>query len=99
MTIPDRELEFSPLSGLVTRNGITVEGRIYRFAEPDEHWKLEVIDQDGSSTVWDEVFPTDQEAYRVFHRTLDAEGIHSFLDDSPSDGAPHLAAEQLKPLG
>ena len=36
--IPDREIEDSPLGGSVTRDGITVQVHIYRFAGTDEEW-------------------------------------------------------------
>jgi len=36
--IQDRELEHSPLSGLFTREGITVEVQIYRFAGTSDAW-------------------------------------------------------------
>lgn len=78
----DRELEFSPLSGRVTDKGITVDVKIYRFAEPDERWQLEVVDHEGGSTVWDDLFPTDQDAYREFYQTIEQSGIGSFLDSS-----------------
>jgi hypothetical protein len=49
MAVPDRELEFSPLSGWMTRDGVTVQVHIYRFADTDEGWTLEVVDhEDGS---------------------------------------------------
>lgn len=85
----DRELEFSPLGGRVTREGTTVDVKIYRSAGTEEHWQLEVVDQEGVSTVWDDPFPTDQEAYRVFYKTLEAEGIRTFLEDKPRDGVLH----------
>ena len=82
----DPELEDSPLYRSVTRDGITVRVGIYRLAGSGEGWSLEVIDQDGGSTVWDELFPNDQDAYAEFSRTLEAEGIRSF-SERPSDRA------------
>ena len=32
MDIEDREIEYSPLTGSVTRDGVTVDVKIYRFA-------------------------------------------------------------------
>jgi hypothetical protein len=46
-------------------------------------WSLEVVDQEGTSTVWDSNFPTDQDACREFYRILDSEGIRTFLEQSP----------------
>ena len=71
----------------VTRDGITVRVEISRLAESNEGWLLEVIDQENGSTVWDETFATDQEAFAEFYRKLETEGIHSFAE-RPS-GRPH----------
>jgi hypothetical protein len=49
----DVELEDSPLSGELTRDGVTVIVAIYRIRDSGEGWSLEVIDHQGASTVWD----------------------------------------------
>ena len=74
------EIENSPLSGSVTRDGITIRVDIYRLAGRDEGWSLEVVDQDGGSTVWKATFSSDGDAYAEFYRTLEAEGIRSFVE-------------------
>ncbi|WP_439924554.1 hypothetical protein [Nitrobacter sp. JJSN] len=79
----DPEIEESPLSGIVTRDGISVRVEIYRLVEGDRSWTLEVIDPEGGSTVWDDRFATDQDAYDEFYRTLEVEGIRSFLEEQP----------------
>jgi hypothetical protein len=56
----DPELEYSPLCGDVSRGGITIRVEIYRLAGRGEGWSLEVVDQEGGSTVWDDLFATDQ---------------------------------------
>lgn len=76
----DPEIEESPLSDVVTRDGITVRVEIYRLKEGDGGWSLEVVDQEGGSTVWDDRFATDKEAHDEFYRTLETEGISSFLE-------------------
>jgi hypothetical protein len=78
----DAEIEDSPLSGTVSQYQISVELRIYRIAGSSDGWSLEVVDREGTSTVWDETFPTDQDAYREFHKALETEGISAFLADS-----------------
>jgi hypothetical protein len=83
----DPEIETSPLSGNVTRDGTTIRVEIYRVAERGKGWCLEVVDQKDGSTVWDHTFATDQEAYAEFFRTLEREGIGSFAE-RPS-GRPH----------
>ena len=80
----DPEIESSRLSQSVSRDGITVRVEIYRLAGRDESWSLEVVDQEGGSTVWDETFAKDQDAYAEFNRTLETEGIRSFAERQPS---------------
>lgn len=80
MGIPDRELEHSPLLGLFTREGITVEVQIYRFAGTSNVWALEVVDQEGGSTVWTESFFTDQAAHKAFLRAVEEDGMSQFLE-------------------
>jgi hypothetical protein len=79
----DPEIEESPLSGTVNREGLIVRVEIYRLVEGDESWTLEVIDHEGTSTVWDGRFATDKEAYDEFYRVLETDGIRSFLEDQP----------------
>lgn len=77
----DPEIEYSPLCEEVTRDGLTVRVQIYRLKNGDSGWSLEVIDQEGASTVWDDLFATDQGAFAEFSQTLETEGIQSFLTD------------------
>ena len=79
------EIESSPLCGSVTRDGITVRVEIYRIAGRGGGWALEVIDREGASTVWDDTFADDQDAYDEFYRALELEGISLPIDEySPS---------------
>lgn len=80
MTIPDRELEYSPLSGLVTHDDVTVEVLIYRFAGTADAWALEVGDQEGGSTVWEVKFSTDHAAHEAFLRAVEADGLSQFQE-------------------
>ncbi|AWI90540.1 hypothetical protein C0214_21315 [Methylobacterium sp. DM1] len=84
MVLPDRELEFSPLSGRVTRDGVTVQVHIYRFAGTDEEWTLEVVDHEDGSSVWDEQFATDADAYEAFELAVREDGIRTFIEDAPT---------------
>ena len=72
------EIENSPLCRNETRDGHTVDIEIYRGANEDG-WILEVVDEEGASTVWDERFPTDQEALEEALKTIEEEGISTFL--------------------
>jgi hypothetical protein len=83
----DPQIESSPLCTSVTREGITLRVEIYRIAGSGEGWSLEVVDQDGGSTVWSDLFATEQDAYAEFTQTLETEGIRAFAG-SPQ-GLPH----------
>ena len=82
----DVEIEDSPLSGDLTRHGITLSVRIYRIKGSNDGWSLEVVDQTGGSTVWQDTFEAPQDAYREFYTTLEAEGPGAFLPDAPGKG-------------
>jgi hypothetical protein len=75
----DPEIEYSPLCEEVTRDGLTVRVQIYRLKIGSNGWSLEVVDHENASTVWDDLFATDHEALAEFSRTLEDEGIQSFL--------------------
>jgi hypothetical protein len=44
-----------------------------------EGWSLKVIDQEGTSIVWEDRLDTDVAAYAEFERTIDEEGIEPFF--------------------
>ena len=73
------EIEHSPLSADVKHDGMTVQVCIYRIKGKGEGWSLEVVDHEGVSTVWDELFETDKAAFDEFLKTVGREGISSFL--------------------
>lgn len=77
----DPNIVQSSLSRTVSRNGVSVEVMIYRL-EHDPKWGLEVVNEAKTSTVWDDLFDTDDEANEAFKRTLAEEGIEAFLDDT-----------------
>ncbi len=58
---------------------------IYRAENED--WILEVVDEHGNSTVWDDLFPTDQAALDEAMRTIDEQGIDAVIGP-PSGHAP-----------
>jgi hypothetical protein len=78
----DREpnILYSSLGRVLTIDGVTVDIKIYRL-EHDPQWALEVINDQGTSTVWDALFDTDDEAYAAFQLTVDEEGMRAFIDD------------------
>jgi len=77
----DPDIVTSGLSRHVTRDGITVELHIYRL-ETDASWALEVVNAAGTSTVWEELFPTADAANEEFLRTAADEGMAAFLDSA-----------------
>lgn len=74
----DPEIIDSPLSRAVTQDGITVGIMIYRL-EHEVTWALEVVDEFGGSTTWDDPFPTEQDALREALACIAKEGIASFV--------------------
>lgn len=73
----DIELIYSKHCQSVSRNNTTIKVMIYRSEKND--WILEVVDEDNNSTVWDEPFGTEDDAYQEFQRTLAEEGIESMI--------------------
>ena len=80
MTDTDPDIVDSPLSQTVTVDGIIVEVRIFKL-EADDGWTLEVVNESGTSTVWEDPFSTDADAFEAFQRAVEVEGIETFLDD------------------
>lgn len=72
-------LIYSPLSGYFTKDGVTVEVSIIR-SDLDPGWSLEVINNAGTSIVWDNQFETDGQAYAAFRQVVEEEGMKAFLD-------------------
>ena len=79
----DRELNLvtSGRSGRITRDGVSITVEIYRF-ESEPSWLLEVVNDRGTSIVWDERFATDDLALAASEQVVAEEGMATFLDDS-----------------
>jgi hypothetical protein len=75
--LSDLKIIYSALSRTVREGGTEVRIDIYRLETTD--WSLEVVDETGASTVWDELFPTDQAALDEAMKTIREEGIRTFL--------------------
>lgn len=75
-TSNDPEVIDSKYSGFITRDGVTIELCIYRLE--DTKWTLEVVDAEGTSTVWDDEFDTDDDALAEFERTVRESGMLEF---------------------
>lgn len=61
----------SSLSQQVTRHGVSVNVEIY--GDGEGRWILEVVDQQGTSHIWDERFATDEQALAEAIRALEQE--------------------------
>jgi hypothetical protein len=72
---PDPKI--STLCQSVTRDGKTVQIEIYEDGE--NGWLLEIIDEYGNSTVWDDPFATEQDALDEAMTTINEEGIDSVI--------------------
>lgn len=77
--MPDPNLVISGLSRQVQARGETLKIDIYRL-EGASAWALEVVDQQGTSTVWDDQFDSDQAALEEVLRVIEEEGPAAFHD-------------------
>jgi hypothetical protein len=75
----DPKLIRSTLSCTIREDGTEIHIDIYRLETTD--WSLEVVDETGASTVWDNLFPTDQAALDEALKTIREEGIRTFLSN------------------
>ncbi|MBX3528918.1 MAG: hypothetical protein KF904_22170 [Rhodoblastus sp.] len=86
MTDDEPKIIKSPLCRKFTADGVTVAVEIYRL-ESSEGWSLELVDEDWNSTVWSELFATDQAAWDEFAEGLKQHGLRKLLE---SDEGPTL---------
>jgi len=84
----EHELIISPLSQEISGEAETVQIGIYRGVD-DKGWVLEVVDKYGNSAVWDDLFDTDNAAFKEALKTIEADGIRSLIG-SPSKVASVL---------
>ena len=66
---------------LLLMDGERIEVKIYR-TDRNPEWILEVVNRNGTSIVWEDVFIGDEMAWRVFEDTVEKEGIRAFLDEN-----------------
>ena len=71
----------SGLSRTIAVNGHNLTIEIYRL-EHDASWTLEVIDEEGTSSVWDDTFDSDQAAIEEALKTIKEEGLSAFRDSA-----------------
>lgn len=84
------ELIQSPLNQTIHRDGHALQVDIYRSVE-EADWLLEVINEEDTSHVWDDRFPTDHAALAALHEAIDEEGIDSPLPWADASYQPRRA--------
>ena len=75
----DPEIVMSPLCQEISKDGTKIQVDIYR-GENEVGWILEVIDEENTSTVWDDPFDTDQEALDTVMKVIEQDGIRILLE-------------------
>lgn len=73
----DFELAMSPLCQEISRGGKTIQVVIY--ADGEGKWVLEVQDEYGNSTVWNDHFETDKAAFIEAKKSILEETIGTFI--------------------
>ncbi|GMG88764.1 hypothetical protein [Biformimicrobium ophioploci] len=71
------ELKVSDLSRSIEKDGKTVKVEIY--GDGAGKWILEIVDEHGNSTVWDDQFSTEQDALNEAISAVEQEGIDCFI--------------------
>ncbi len=67
----------SGASQRIVEDGIPLKVNIYKL-EGGSGWSLEVVTEDGTSIVWDDLFDDDQAAFEEAVTTIRAEGAQAF---------------------
>lgn len=76
----DPKIIDSPLSRVVDQGDVSVEICIYRLEETD--WTLEVVAENGTSTVWEDQFSSDEVALAEALNAIAQDGIESFSGEA-----------------
>ena len=77
----------SPLSRVVEEGGVSVDVRICRL--DNTGWSLEIVAEDGTSTVWDDLF-SDEIALAEALKAIKKNGIRSFSQVEPIGVRPSI---------
>ncbi|MEH6717125.1 hypothetical protein [Parasphingorhabdus flavimaris] len=81
MSRRDPSLVTSSLSGSQSKDGVSVEVNIFRL-ENEDQWTLEVVNEKGTSIVWDDQFADDDAAFKSFEQVVADDGMATFLDSA-----------------
>jgi uncharacterized protein len=82
----DIKIIVSPLSRKYVEDNKTVDIKIYDSGEEEPGrtgWVLEIEDEYGNSTVYDDFFKSDKEALEQFLSDVKKEGIDVFIGKPP----------------
>ena len=74
----DPNIVHSGKSQRIIVDGYPFSIEIYRL-ETDKSWTLEVVDHEGTSHVWDDLFATDKDARTAAIQAIEAEGAVAFM--------------------
>lgn len=72
-------LVISSASQRIVEEGVPFKVDIYKL-EGGNGWSLEVVTEDGTSIVWDDLFEDDQTAFREAVETIRKEGAVAFAN-------------------
>jgi hypothetical protein len=75
----DPEIIYSSLCTKFSKDDRVVEVNIFRI-ETESTWHLEVVNEQNTSTVWDDPFDNEEQAYAEFLSTVEDEGMGAFED-------------------
>lgn len=91
----DNEIIYSPLMRTHRAEGHALRIEIYRDANGP--WILEIVDELGTSTVWDEPFDSDKAALEAAFLAIESEGVYSFVAQA-QQAAKEVEPELLRKL-
>lgn len=74
----------SPLSQSYSDGDITVHVEIYKI-HGSEGWTLELVEEDGKTTTWDDTFATDHDALDEFRDGVELLGLTTLIDSDQDD--------------
>ena len=75
---PEPNLVISSASQRVVVEGVPFKVDIYKL-EGGDGWSLEVVTEDGTSIVWDDLFDNDRAAFKEALATINKEGPVAFV--------------------
>lgn len=72
-------LVISSASRRIVEDGVPFEVNIYKL-EGGDGWSLEVVTEEGTSIVWDDLFEDDRAAFEEATKTIRSEGAVAFAN-------------------